>query len=306
MVLLFLAGVSQLNFHCAEYLFLDKLDFEIPISRFAKVNYFLFLARLIFESQNLSLFQNLASMLQGAVLSAPWHPMSPFDCRVLTYFLAWCDCSLKLLNLSGCGLSNQSLEIMHRVNLEHHGTTQIEDVNLNNNIPEILTKLSLLSKLSIFWAYKGILPTVSGRSVFWPGWTPLFTELEALDGTQKWNQWTTSAAILEGEHWQSECCWHIQITTAQHMLWDCTQFRNIDINLLRGGIIKSSCSSGGHEWEEVLQAVPLEEGSQIPKKFVKAIPLIHTTVTVYFLYKCIPALILSTEFSKSLRNYNTV
>ena len=70
--------------------------------------------------------------------------MSPFDCRVLTYFLAWCDCSLKLLDLSGCGLSSQSLEIMHRVNLEHHGTTQIEDVNLNNNNPEILTKLSLL------------------------------------------------------------------------------------------------------------------------------------------------------------------
>jgi len=93
------------------------------------------------------------------------------------------------------------------------------------------------------------------------------------------------------------------------MLRDCTHFRNIDINLLRGGIIKSSCSSGGHEWEEVLQAVPLEEGSQIQKKFKKAIPLIHTTITVYFLYNCIPgktALILSMEFSKSLRNYNTV
>ena len=74
MVLLFLAGISQLNFHSAEYLFLDKLDFENPISRFANVNYFLFLAHLIFESQNFSLFQNVASMLQGAVVSAPWHP----------------------------------------------------------------------------------------------------------------------------------------------------------------------------------------------------------------------------------------
>ena len=129
MVLLFLAGISQLNFHSAEYLFQDKLDFENPISRFAKVNYFLFLAHLIFESQNFSLFQNLASMLQGAVLSALWHPMSPFDCLVLAYFLAWCDCSLKLLDLGGCGLSSQSLEIMHRVNSEHHGTTQIEEVN---------------------------------------------------------------------------------------------------------------------------------------------------------------------------------
>ena len=44
-----------------------------------------------------------------------------------------------------------------------------------------------------------------------------------------------------------------------------------------GGIIKSSCSSGGHEWEEVLQAVPLEEGSQIIQPLNREIkyPYLH-------------------------------
>ena len=135
MVLLFLAGISQLNFHCAQCLFYDKLDFINSISRFAKIDYFFSLAHLIFESQNLSLFQNLASTLQGAVLSATWYSMSPFDCLVLAYFLARCDCSLKLLDLSGCGLTSQSLEIMHRVNSEYCGTTQIEEVNLSKNLP---------------------------------------------------------------------------------------------------------------------------------------------------------------------------
>ena len=149
MMLLFLAGISQLNFHSSEYLFHDKLNFENPISRFARVNYFLFLAHLIFESQNFSLFQDLASTLQGAVLSAAWYSMSPFDCLVLAYFLAWCDCSLNLLDLTGCGLTNQSLEIIHRVNLEHCGTIQIEEVNLGYN-PKVMTKLSLLSKVPMF------------------------------------------------------------------------------------------------------------------------------------------------------------
>ena len=149
MMLLFLAGISQLNFHSSEYLFHDKLNFENPISRFARVNYFLFLAHLVFESQNFSLFQDLASTLQGAVLSAAWYSMSPFDCLVLAYFLAWCDCSLNLLDLTGCGLTNQSLEIIHRVNLEHCGTIQIEEVNLGYN-PKVMTKLSLLSKVPMF------------------------------------------------------------------------------------------------------------------------------------------------------------
>ena len=149
MMLLFLAGISQLNFHSSEYIFHDKLNFENPISRFARVNYFLFLAHLIFESQNFSLFQDLATTLQGAVLSAAWYSMSPFDCLVLAYFLAWCDCSLNLLDLTGCGLTNQSLEIIHRVNLEHCGTIQIEEVNLGYN-PKVTTKLSLLSKVPMF------------------------------------------------------------------------------------------------------------------------------------------------------------
>ena len=69
---------------------------------------------------------------------------------MVAHFLALCDCSLKLLDLSGCSLTSQSLEIMHRVNLEHHGTTQTEEVNLNSNHPRLMTKLSLQPKLPMF------------------------------------------------------------------------------------------------------------------------------------------------------------
>ena len=69
---------------------------------------------------------------------------------MLAHFLSLCGCSLKLLDFSACGLTNQSLEIMHRVNLDHCGTTQIEEVNLSKNHPKLMTKLSLLPKLPMF------------------------------------------------------------------------------------------------------------------------------------------------------------
>ena len=104
---------------------------------------------MIYESQNLSLFHNLASSIVGAELFAAYDHIAPFGCLVIAHFLAWCDFSLKLLDFSNCGLTSQSLEILHRVNLEHHGTTQIEKVNLSNN-PKIITKLSLHSKIPMF------------------------------------------------------------------------------------------------------------------------------------------------------------
>ena len=171
LVLLFLAGISQLNFPSAEKFFLDHMrmkQYEIkswfsgakmPLnSRSAEYGYFqseiilkfiIFLAHLIYESHNFSLFHDLASPIKGAKLSATWYSMSPFDCLVLAHFLAWCDCSLKSLDLSNSGLTSQSLEIMHRVNLQHRGTTQIEEVDLSYNT-KMITKLSLLSKLPMF------------------------------------------------------------------------------------------------------------------------------------------------------------
>ena len=153
MVLLFLAGISQLTFPCAQHLFRDELDFKpsglMEYSNRKVVEYFLLLCHLINESQNFSLFHNLASTIVGAELFVASYLIAPFDCLVLAHFLALCDCSLKVLNLSNCSLTSESLEIMHRVNLEHHGTTQIEEVNLSNHL-NIITKLSLLSKLPIF------------------------------------------------------------------------------------------------------------------------------------------------------------
>ena len=151
-VLLFLAGISQLSFPSAEYLFSYKLNLNPhfrEVHSMKMVNYFFFLAHLIYQSQNLHQYHNLARALEGAQLSAKWYFISPFDCLVLANFLAWCDCSLKLLELDNCGLTSQSLEIIHRVNLEHHGATQIEEVDLSNN-PMVSTKLSLLPKISLF------------------------------------------------------------------------------------------------------------------------------------------------------------
>ena len=151
MVLLFLAGISQLSFSFAENVFSSKLDFEeSAYTRMNTAKYFLFLSHLIYESQNFTLFHHLASTIVGAKLSAAWSSISPFDCLMLAHFLAWCDYSLKLLNLRGCGLTSQSLEIMHRMKFEHCGTTQIEEVDLSYNHPRILTKLSLLLKLPVF------------------------------------------------------------------------------------------------------------------------------------------------------------
>ena len=153
MVLLFLAGISQLRFPCAQHIFRDELDFKpsglMEYSNRKVVEYFLLLCHLINESQNFSLYQILAGTIVGAELFVASYLIAPFDCLVLAHFLAWCDCSLKLLNLSNCGLTSESLEIMHRVNLEHHGTTQIEEVDFNNHL-NIITKLSLLSKLPMF------------------------------------------------------------------------------------------------------------------------------------------------------------
>ena len=70
MVLLFVAGITQLNFPSADYLFQENVKFL----------YFLFLAYLIYESHNLSLFHNLASALKGADLFAEWYSMSSFEC----------------------------------------------------------------------------------------------------------------------------------------------------------------------------------------------------------------------------------
>ena len=147
MVLLFLAGISQLNFPSTDHLFQSALDFNSP-SHINKASYFFFLAHLIYESQNFTLFHDLASAIVGAKLSAAWYSILPFDSLVLAHFLVWCDHPLKLLDLSYCGLTSQSLEIVHRVSLEHHGTTQIEEVDLSYN--DVITKFSLLSELPLF------------------------------------------------------------------------------------------------------------------------------------------------------------
>ena len=151
MMLFFLAGISQLKFPSAQTLFQRKLDLTlIDFGRHAECRYFLFLAHLIYESDNHRLHQSLASALQGGKISTTYYSMSPFDCLVLAHFLAWSDCSLELLCLNGCSLTRHCLEIMHKVCYEHCGTTRINKVDFSRNHLEPTTTLSLISRIPVF------------------------------------------------------------------------------------------------------------------------------------------------------------
>jgi len=154
MMLLFLAGISQLKFPCSQSLFRDHLDLIHPANPHhankKTRDYFFFLAHLIYESDNHSLCHGLASALQGGKLSAAGYSMSPFDCLVLAHFLAWSDCSLELLDLCGCSLTHHCLEILDTVCSEHCGTTLIEVVNLSYNHLDPTTTLSFISRIPVF------------------------------------------------------------------------------------------------------------------------------------------------------------
>ena len=154
MVLLFLAGITQLQFLSAQNLFQHRLDLIHPVnpcySNKKTRDRFLFLAHLIYESDNYSLYHSLASALQGGKLSTAWYSMSPFDCLLLAHFLAWSDHSLELLDLRDCSLTSHCLEIMHKVCSEHCGTTLINTVDFTRNHLEPTTTLSLISRIPIF------------------------------------------------------------------------------------------------------------------------------------------------------------
>ena len=147
MMLLFLAGITQLKFPSAQHLFQHK---EFRFNHYTEFDYFLFLAHLIYESDNHSLYHSLASALQGGKLSTAWHSMSPFDCLVLAHFLAWSDHSLELLDLRDCSLTSHCLEIMHKVCCEHCGTTLIKIVDFSHNHLEPTTTLSFISRIPVF------------------------------------------------------------------------------------------------------------------------------------------------------------
>ena len=151
MMLLFLAGVTQLEFPSTQHLFQHKFDLtKLKYDHHTEFDYFLFLAHLIYESDNHSLYHSLASALQGGMLFAAWYSMSPFDCLVLAHFLAWSDCSLELLKLLYCSLTTHCLEIMYKVCSEHCGTTLIKIVDFSHNHLEPTTTLSLISRIPVF------------------------------------------------------------------------------------------------------------------------------------------------------------
>ena len=154
MMLLFLAGITQLKFPSAQNLFQHRLDLIHPVnpcySNKKTRDRFLFLAHLIYESGNYSLYHSLASAIQGGELSTAWYSMSPFDCLLLAHFLAWSDHSLELLDLRDCSLTSHCLEIMHKVCSEHCGTTLINTVDFTRNHLEPTTTLSFISRIPIF------------------------------------------------------------------------------------------------------------------------------------------------------------
>ena len=152
-MLLFLAGISRLEFPYSQNLFQHQLDLIHPANRHyankKTCDSFFFLAHLIYESGNHILCHGLASALQGGKLSAAGYSMSPFDCLVLAHFLAWSDCSLELLDLQYCSLTHHCLEIMHKVCSEHCGTAVIKEVVLSRNHLQ-LKSMQLISRIPVF------------------------------------------------------------------------------------------------------------------------------------------------------------
>ena len=220
MVLLFLAGISQLKFPSAQSIFSNRANIYNQI-HVNLVNYFFFLAHLIYESLNFSLFRNLASAIVEAKLSAACYSVSPFDCLVLAHFLAWCDCSLKLLDLSLSGLSSQSLEIMHRVNSEHHETTQIYEVNLSYNHHGLMTKLSLLPKLPVF-EHTRVLKVNSPQ--YPKGVSPEQVELHCLLNMR---HLTTLEVSVKGIHSSSKVGYFLSLATFVKALRNVTKLQKL-------------------------------------------------------------------------------
>ena len=144
-MLIFLAGVSKLNFQHANQILSAPIDLRCSkdghISP-SKVHFFFFILHLIFETKNLSLYQALKTAVTDHAINICWYKLTAFDCVLLAHFLHWSNCSWKLLNLYGCGLTDHSLEILHKVSLSQpSSTTCIEVVDLSycsfSTLPQI-------------------------------------------------------------------------------------------------------------------------------------------------------------------------
>ena len=143
-MLIFLAGISKLNFQHANQILSGPIDLRCSgnLVPHIKVHFFFFILQLIFETKNLSLYQALKTAVTDHAISVCWYKLTAFDCVLLAHFLHWSNCSWKVLNFYGCGLTDQSLEILHKVSLSQPAsTTCIEEVDLSycsfSTLPQI-------------------------------------------------------------------------------------------------------------------------------------------------------------------------
>ena len=111
MMLLFLAGITKLQ------------DKQVHQHLFTKeVVDLVFLAHMMYESQNASLCPILASAVQrDGKLSLEFEDL--FQCTVLTYFLSTCNYPWKLLQLRD--LTDQQMQVMQQVSREYAGRSDV-------------------------------------------------------------------------------------------------------------------------------------------------------------------------------------
>ena len=151
-MMLFLAGLSRLEFASTDSIFCSELDLQPTCdNRLKNCQLFLYQVHLIFESQRFNLNTSLAAAIKGQEIFLRMYKLTPFDCLVLGHFLHWSGCCWKSLDLSNCSLTGRSLEIFHQVSSGQKGNrTQIEQVDFSYNDPSFLTQVSLIPKILWF------------------------------------------------------------------------------------------------------------------------------------------------------------
>ena len=122
MVLVFLAGLTHLEFPAEDTSKLfTGFQFGGKIGKVVEIGHFFFLAQVVFESQDLSLFSLLVDAFPKEkkssvpILDMKYYQLSPFDCFILSHFISWSGCHWSTLDLRHCGLTPQSFDIMCQV-----------------------------------------------------------------------------------------------------------------------------------------------------------------------------------------------
>ena len=112
---------------------------------------FLLLAKLIYESQNFTIYPKLLHLLDNKKkLLFNFYRLMPADCIALAHFITRIDHSWKVLAFHFCGLTDHSLEIFQKVSSEQYTSTQFEKLHLCYNASSLIVKFPILPEVVLF------------------------------------------------------------------------------------------------------------------------------------------------------------